>query len=252
MIVLPVLGAAVMLTGCGGDDVAKIAEPAKVAVEETVGAGADVMDKAGDVMEKTGDAMKDSGEKMVDGAKHAGDAMKDSGEKMVDGAMDKAGDAMEKVDDAMVKDAPATVVDIAVGSTDHTTLVAAVTAAGLADTLSAPGPFTVFAPTDAAFEKLPAGTVEELLVPAAKADLAGILTYHVVPTKALAADVLTLIADGGGTTTVETVAGGTLTLGLAGDNVTVTDANGTVATVTATDIEAGNGVVHVIDSVLLP
>lgn len=145
-------------------------------------------------------------------------------------------------------DMPATVVDIAAASPDHTTLVAAVTQAGLVETLSGEGPFTVFAPTDAAFEAALADmgiTAEELL---ANPDLAGILTYHVVPGKLMAADVIAAVEAGGGTATVETVNGATIDVTVVDGVVTL---NGT-ATVTAADLEAGNGVVHVIDGVIMP
>jgi uncharacterized surface protein with fasciclin (FAS1) repeats len=138
------------------------------------------------------------------------------------------------------------IIENAVNSKDHTTLVAAVKAAGLVDTLSGPGPFTVFAPTDAAFEKLPAGTVDTLLKDP-KGDLTAILTYHVVPGKVMAADVLTM--DG---QKVKTVQGGELTINVDGDKVSLTDAAGGTSNVTATDVEASNGVIHVIDTVLMP
>jgi uncharacterized surface protein with fasciclin (FAS1) repeats len=149
---------------------------------------------------------------------------------------------------ALAQDMPATVVDIAVGSSDHTTLVAAVQTAGLVETLSGEGPFTVFAPTNAAFEAALEAmgiTAEELL---ANPDLAGILTYHVVPGKLMAADVLAAIEAGGGTAEVETVNGAKITVTLDGDKVML---NGT-ASVAVADLEAGNGVVHVIDAVILP
>ncbi len=132
-----------------------------------------------------------------------------------------------------------TVVEIAVGSPDHTTLVAAVKAAGLAETLSGPGPFTIFAPTNAAFAKLPAGTVESLLKPENKAKLVAILTYHVVPAKVLAADVKTGEAP--------TVNGKKLNIKADGMGVTVNNAK-----VIATDLVGSNGVVHVVDTVILP
>ena len=148
----------------------------------------------------------------------------------------------------LAQDMPATVVDIAVGSPDHTTLVAALTQAGLVETLSGEGPFTVFAPTDAAFEAALTDmsmTAEDLL---ANPDLAGILTYHVVAGKLLAADVLAAVEAGGGTASVETVNGAPIEVTVADGVVTL---NGT-ATVTVADLEAGNGVVHVIDGVLMP
>ena len=145
-----------------------------------------------------------------------------------------------------------TVVDIAVGSKDHSTLVAAVKAAGLVETLQSAGPFTVFAPVNTAFAKLPAGTVENLLKPESKATLVKILTYHVVAGNLDAAAVVKAIKDGGGKVAVKTVSGGTLTASLKDGKVILTDENGGVSTVVATDLKAGNGVVHVIDTVVLP
>jgi uncharacterized surface protein with fasciclin (FAS1) repeats len=142
--------------------------------------------------------------------------------------------------------ASADIVDTAVAAGDFTTLTAALTAAGLVDTLKGPGPFTVFAPTDDAFAKLPAGTVDTLLKDP-KGDLTQILTYHVIPGKVMAADVVKL--DG---QKVKTLQGGELTVGVDGDKVTLTDAAGNTVNVTATDVEASNGVIHVIDGVLMP
>jgi uncharacterized surface protein with fasciclin (FAS1) repeats len=146
----------------------------------------------------------------------------------------------------------ADVVDIAIGSSAHTTLVAAVKAATLVDTLKGPGPFTVFAPTNAAFEKLPAGTVDTLLKPENKAMLSGILTYHVVAGKVMSKDLIKLIKKSGGTASVKTVAGGTLMAKISGTSVILTDEKGNEAKVTAVDLAGTNGVVHVIDSVVLP
>lgn len=146
----------------------------------------------------------------------------------------------------------ADVVDIAIGSADHTTLVAAVKAASLVDTLKGPGPFTVFAPTNAAFSKLPAGTVDTLLKPENKAMLSGILTYHVVAGKVMSKDLIKLIKKSGGTASVKTVAGGTLTAKIVGAGVELTDEKGNTSKVTAVDLPGTNGVVHVIDSVVLP
>ena len=140
----------------------------------------------------------------------------------------------------------ANIVETAVAAGDFTTLVTAVEAADLAGTLSGEGPYTVFAPTDAAFEKLPAGTVDTLLKDP-KGDLTQILTYHVVPGKVMAADVVKL--DG---QKVATVQGGELTVNVDGDKVSLTDVAGNTVNVTATDVEASNGVIHVIDSVLMP
>jgi uncharacterized surface protein with fasciclin (FAS1) repeats len=144
------------------------------------------------------------------------------------------------------------IVDIAVGSKDHTTLVAAVKAAGLVETLKSAGPFTVFAPTNAAFDKLPAGTVATLVKPENKATLTAILTYHVVAGKFSATDVVAAIKAGNGTATLTTVQGGKLKASLKGSSVILTDEKGGVSTITATDLNATNGVIHVIDTVVLP
>jgi len=145
-----------------------------------------------------------------------------------------------------------TVVDVAVGSKAHTTLVAAVKAAGLVETLQGAGPFTVFAPTNEAFAKLPKGTVESLLKPENKATLTKILTYHVVAGNLDATAVLAAIKAGKGKVTLKTVSGGSLTASLKNGKVILTDEKGGTATVTATDLKAGNGVIHVIDGVVMP
>ena len=144
------------------------------------------------------------------------------------------------------------IIDNAVNSKDHTTLVAAVKAAGLVDTLKSAGPFTVFAPTNAAFAALPAGTVDTLLKPENKAMLSGILTYHVVPGNVDAAALTKMITDGNGSTTFKTVAGGMLTAKSAGGKVMITDEKGGTSTVTIADVYQSNGVIHVVDKVLLP
>lgn len=144
------------------------------------------------------------------------------------------------------------IIDNAVNSKDHTTLVAAVKAAGLVDTLKGPGPFTVFAPTNAAFGALPAGTVDTLLKPENKGALTGVLTYHVVAGKMDAAALTKAIAAGGGKATLKTVAGGSLTAMAAGGGVTVTDEKGGSAKVSIADVYQSNGVIHVVDKVLLP
>lgn len=144
------------------------------------------------------------------------------------------------------------IVDVAAGSDAHTTLVAAVKAADLVTTLKSEGPFTVFAPTNDAFAKLPAGTVDNLLKPENKSKLAGILTYHVVAGNLDAKSVLAAIKKGGGNVVLTTVAGGKLTAAVEMGKVVLTDENGGKATVTATDLKATNGVIHVIDAVLLP
>ncbi len=144
------------------------------------------------------------------------------------------------------------IIENAVNSADHTTLVAAVQAAGLVETLSGPGPFTVFAPTNEAFAMLPAGTVDTLLKPENKDQLTKILTCHVVAAKALSTDVAKMIADDGGEHVIDTVGGCKIVAKLDGDKVTLTDEAGGVATVTIADVLQSNGVIHVIDHVLLP
>ncbi|MBD9437746.1 fasciclin domain-containing protein [Pseudoxanthomonas sp. PXM03] len=144
------------------------------------------------------------------------------------------------------------VVDLAIGSPDHTTLVSAVRAAGLVDTLKSAGPFTVFAPVNAAFDALPAGTVDTLLKPESKGDLTTVLTYHVVAGNVDAAALTQQIEAGGGTATLKTVQGGELKAQLADGGVTLTDAKGNTAKVTTADLKATNGVIHVVDKVLMP
>jgi len=144
------------------------------------------------------------------------------------------------------------IVENASQSAEHKTLVAAVTAAGLGETLSGPGPFTVFAPTDAAFGKLPDGTVETLTRPAQKQQLTGILTYHVVPGRVTAAELTRQIEAGGGTATLTTVNGAKLTARAAGGGVQLTDAAGGASMVTQADVLQSNGVIHVVDTVLMP
>ena len=144
------------------------------------------------------------------------------------------------------------IVDIAVGSPDHTTLVAAVKAADLVGTLQGAGPFTVFAPVNAAFEKLPAGTVATLLKPENKAMLANILTYHVVAGNLDSKAVVAAIKKGNGKVELTTVSGGKLWAMMDGKNVALKDEKGGKATVTAVDLKGSNGVIHVIDSVVLP
>lgn len=155
-------------------------------------------------------------------------------------------------DQHMEKKAEANIVETAVGTGMHETLVAAVKAAGLVDTLSSPGPFTVFAPTDAAFAKLPAGTVETLVKPENKGTLTAILTYHAVAGKVTAGDLIKLINDNGGAATLNTVAGGTLSAAIEGGNVVITDAKGGKTTVVKADVMTSNGVIHVTDGVFLP
>ncbi|MEP2239213.1 MAG: fasciclin domain-containing protein [Maribacter sp.] len=145
-----------------------------------------------------------------------------------------------------------TIVGVAAGNDNFTTLVAAVKAADLVETLSSEGPFTVFAPVNTAFEALPAGTVDTLLKPESKDALTGILTYHVVAGKFMAADVIKAINDNDGMFSVKTVQGGTITLSLSGDKVMLKDEKGNMATVVMADVAASNGVIHAIDAVVMP
>ena len=145
-----------------------------------------------------------------------------------------------------------TIVDNAVNSPEHTTLVAAVKAAGLVDTLAGTGPFTVFAPTNAAFAKLPAGTVDTLLLPENKSKLQSVLTYHVVPGRMTAAELMSMISAGGGQASLTTAQGGTLTARMMGDRVMIVDAKGGMSHVTQGDVLQSNGVIHVVDTVVMP
>jgi uncharacterized surface protein with fasciclin (FAS1) repeats len=144
------------------------------------------------------------------------------------------------------------IVENAVNSKDHTTLVAAVKAAGLVETLQSKGPFTVFAPTNAAFDKLPAGTVETLLKPENIKTLQTVLTYHVVAGKMNASDIAKAIKAGKGKATLKTVSGGTLTAWMDGKDLYISDESGNKAKVTIADVNQSNGVIHVVDTVLLP
>ena len=145
------------------------------------------------------------------------------------------------------------IIENAVNSKDHTTLVAAVKAAGLVETLSGPGPFMVFAPTNAAFAKLPAGTVETLLKPENKAKLVKILTSHVVGKAVMSDAIAKMVDDDKGAHPVKTLSGATLIVKKSADGkLTLTDENGGVATVTIADVKQSNGVIHVVDAVLLP
>ncbi|PSJ37760.1 fasciclin [Sphingomonas deserti] len=144
------------------------------------------------------------------------------------------------------------IIENAVNSADHTTLVAAVKAAGLVETLSGAGPFTVFAPTNAAFAKLPAGTVETLLRPENKAMLQSVLIYHVVPGRTSAVDLMAAIRAGGGSAMLTTVQGGTLTARMRGSDVILVDGKGNSATVSQADVMQSNGVIHVTDAVSVP
>ena len=168
-----------------------------------------------------------------------------------------SGAAIAKDKNPMVGGAPMysnkNIVQNAVNSKDHTTLVAAVKAAGLVDTLQSPGPFTVFAPTNTAFGKLPAGTVDNLIKPENKKTLTNVLTYHVVAGRMTAASLIKAVRGGGGMAMLKTVEGESLTVKQAGPGkLSVTDAKGDVAMVTIADVMQSNGVIHVIDTVLLP
>lgn len=148
--------------------------------------------------------------------------------------------------------ATGTVVAVAQGNDNFSTLVTAVTAAGLGDTLNGAGPFTVFAPTNDAFAKVDKATLDGLLKPESKDALTGLLTYHVVPGKLMAADVAKAISDGGGKAELTTVQGQKLTASLDSDKVVLTDANGGKSAITMTDVAASNGVIHAIDTVVMP
>jgi len=163
--------------------------------------------------------------------------MKKSGNPMVGGA-------------AMYKDKD--IIDNAVNSKDHTTLVAAVKAAGLVDTLKSKGPFTVFAPTNSAFDALPAGTVDTLLKPENKATLTKVLTYHVVAGKMDSKAIMKAIKKGNGKAMFKTVAGGTLTAMMDGNTLVLTDEKGGKSMVTIADVRQSNGVIHVVDTILMP
>ena len=168
-----------------------------------------------------------------------------------------AQDKMSSEKTVMVGGAPMfpskNIVENAVNSKDHTTLVAAVKAAGLVDTLASAGPFTVFAPVNAAFTKLPAGTVDTLLKPENKGTLTTVLTYHVVPGRLTAVNLMKAVKDGNGEAKLKTVAGGWIIVkSPSAGNLTITDAKGGTSTVTINDVLQSNGVIHVIDTVLLP
>ena len=158
----------------------------------------------------------------------------------------------EKVVETKVVDTTPNIVGVAVANENFSTLVAAVKAAGLVETLSGNGPFTVFAPVNAAFDKLPEGTVSGLLKPESKDALTSLLTYHVVAGKFMAADVVKAIGDNNGKFSIPTVQGGTLTASISDGNVILTDAKGNTSTIIITDVAASNGVVHAIDSVVMP
>src|SRR5579859_5598895 len=162
----------------------------------------------------------------------------------------------QKMEDPMVGGAPMyptkDIVDNAVNSKDHTTLVAAVKAAGLVDTLKSAGPFTVFAPTNEAFGKLPAGTVDNLVKPENKETLTKILTYHVVAGRITSADLKKQIKEGHGKATLKTVNGETLTAHMMGGKLMLKDEKGGISTVTIGDVMQSNGVIHVVDTVLMP
>lgn len=160
-------------------------------------------------------------------------------------------------DDAMISDATEATTDknivaLAQGNPQASTLVTAVTAAGLAETLSGSGPFTLFAPSNDAFAKLDKATLDGLLKPESKAKLAALLKYHVVAGNVKAADLAKLIADGNGTAAVTTLNGGTLTARMNGDKIILTDAKGGKSTVTTADLVASNGTVHMVDTVVMP
>ena len=181
-------------------------------------------------------------------------SMSDDG--MGDSAMSNGSMSSNEMENPMVGGAAMfptkNIVENAVNSKDHTTLVAAVKAAGLVDTLMSPGPFTVFAPTNAAFDKLPAGTVDTLLMASNKPMLSSVLTYHVVAGRMTSTDIAAAIRAGKGTAMLTTVQGGTLSARMMGNKLVLTDAKGGKSTVTIANVMQSNGVIHVVDSVLLP
>lgn len=190
-------------------------------------------------------------------AANSGNAMKSNTNNMIANNAPAANTATAPAStDPIVGGAPMSkakdIIDNAVNSKDHTTLVAAVKAAGLVDTLKGAGPFTVFAPVNAAFDKLAKGTVDTLLKPESKKALTGILTYHVVAGKQDAASIVKAIEEGKGKATFKTVAGGSLTATLEGKDVILTDEKGGKSKVTIADVMQSNGVIHVVDSVLMP
>lgn len=158
----------------------------------------------------------------------------------------------EKVVESKVVDETPNIVGVAIANENFSTLVAAVKAAGLVETLSGNGPFTVFAPVNAAFDKLPEGTVSGLLKPESKDALTSLLTYHVVAGKFMAADVVKAIGDNNGKFSIPTVQGGTLVASLNDGKVILTDAKGNTSTIIITDVAASNGVIHAIDAVVMP
>jgi len=175
----------------------------------------------------------------------------------MDGGMDSSASASARTQGTVtVGGAPMyatrNIIQNAINSRDHTTLVAAVKAAGLVDTLSGPGPFTVFAPTNAAFAQLPAGTVEAALRPENRSMLQSVLTYHVVAEQLTAADLMARIRAGGGSARLTTVQGGTLTARMSGNNIVLTDARGGTSTVTQANVMQSNGVIHVTNAVSMP
>ncbi len=158
----------------------------------------------------------------------------------------------EKTSEEVALEETPNIVGVAIGNENFSTLVAAVKAANLVETLSGNGPFTVFAPVNAAFDKLPEGTVAGLLKPESKEALTSLLTYHVVAGKFMAADVVKAIGDNNGTFTIPTVQGGTLTASISDGNVILTDAKGNTSKIIITDVAASNGVIHAIDTVVMP
>jgi uncharacterized surface protein with fasciclin (FAS1) repeats len=199
--------------------------------------------KVDGMMTKT--KMADDGKMKVKGKSEAGDKMKAKTKPRKNDMAGMAGMGKGVMVGGAMMTADKDIVDNAAGSADHTTLVAAVKAAGLVETLKSAGPFTVFAPTNAAFDKLPAGTVNSLVTPEMKPTLTKILTYHVVPGRLMAAD----LKDGQVLTTVE---GETLTVMKKGNSVMLKDAKGGMSTVTIANVVSSNGITHVVDTVLMP
>lgn len=164
---------------------------------------------------------------------------------------DAATDTPESESTEQIAEGPGTAIDVLAGNEDFSTLTAALESAGLTETLTGTGPFTILAPNNAAFDKLEDGTVDDLLKPENQAKLTGLLTYHIIPGKIDAAALAKMIADGGGSAEIGTVSGGKLTVRMDGEDIVLTDEAGGLSKITSVDVETSNGTIHVIDSVAM-
>ncbi|MEZ5692380.1 MAG: fasciclin domain-containing protein [Altererythrobacter sp.] len=165
---------------------------------------------------------------------------------------DTATDTPEGEPTEQIAEGPGTAIDVLAGNEDFSTLTAALESAGLTETLTGTGPFTILAPNNAAFDKLEDGTVDDLLKPENQAKLTGLLTYHIIPGKVDAAALAKMIADGGGSAEIGTVSGGKLITRMDGEDIVLTDEAGGLSKITSVDVETSNGTIHVIDSVAMP